>query len=224
VQAETQAFDVPQWQALATADSPVKPGDQIVLGFDGAVFHDSTGLVATHVKTGYQWVAGVWERPYGPAGEEWSVPEVEVDAVVRDYFKRFKVWRMYADPPYWQSWIATWAGEFGAERVVEFFTNRRRQMAAALENFDTAIKTGGLSHDGDTRLRRHIANSRRHNLVERDEQGKALWLIRKERPDSPMKIDLAMAAVLSWEVRTHALAKGALEKESVYATRGVLLL
>lgn len=225
VQAESQAFDVPLWEKLATSDNPVKPGDQIVLGFDGALFFDSVALTATHISTGYQWVAGLWEQPQGPAGKNWSVPELEVDAAVRDCFHRFKVWRMYADPPYWQSWIAKWAGEFGADQVVEFFTTRRRQMAAALENFDTAIKTAGLSHSGDSRLKRHIANSRRHNLVERDEQGKALWLIRKERPDSPHKIDLAMAAVLSWEARTHAIAAGVgKKKQSVYATRGVIVV
>jgi hypothetical protein len=43
-------------------------------------------------------------------------------------------------------------------------------------------------------------------LPQRDEQGKPLWLIRKERSDSPQKIDLAMAAVLSWEARTDATA------------------
>lgn len=225
VQAESQAFDVSLWEKLATSENPVKPGDQIVLGFDGALFFDSVALTATHIMTGYQWVVGLWEQPHGPAGKDWSVPELEVDAAVRGCFERFKVWRMYADPPYWQSWIAKWAGEFGAEQVVEFFTTRRRQMAAALENFDTAIKTGGLSHGGDSRLKRHIANSRKHNILERDEQGKALWLIRKERPDSPYKIDLAMAAVLSWEARTHALAAGiGKKKQSVYATRGVIVV
>ena len=44
----------------------------------------------------------------------------------------------------------------------------------------------------------------------RDEQGKPLWLIQKERPDSPHKIDLAMAGVLSWEARTDAIAANAL--------------
>jgi phage terminase large subunit-like protein len=136
------------------------------------------------------------------------------------------VWRLYADPPYWQSWIAKWTGKFGEERVLEWWTNRRRPMTAALENFDTAIREGTVKNSGDPRLVRHIGNARREELKgQRDEQGKALWLIRKERSDSPQKIDAAMAAVLSWEARTDAIAAGVLSaKPSVYESRGVLVL
>jgi phage terminase large subunit-like protein len=186
------------------------------------MFHDSTGLVATHVESGYQWMAGVWERPTSlPADAQWQVPTEEVNRVVHGLFEEFSVWRLYADPPYWQSWIAAWVGEFGEERVAEWWTNRRKPMSAALENFDTAINTGTLSHDGHADLTRHIGNARRDNLHQRDEQGKALWLIRKDRPDSPHKIDLAMAAILSWEARTDAIAAKALGAQSVYAERGV---
>lgn len=209
VKGSTQAFNVVKWKTLAKTPSPVQKGDLIVLGFDGSQFNDSTGLVATHVATGYQWVPGAWERPL--ATGEWQVPTDEVDAVVRMLFRDYTVWRMYADPPYWQSWIATWAGVFGAERVIEWWTNRRRPMTAALENFETAIADGTISHDGDPRLTRHIGNSRRKDLPgEFDEHGKKLWQIQKERPDSPHKIDLAMAAVLSREARTDAIAAGAL--------------
>jgi hypothetical protein len=45
-------------------------------------------------------------------------------------------------------------------------------------------------------------------------------LIRKDRPDSPHKMDLAMAAVLSWEARTDAIADG-VTGSSVYETRGI---
>lgn len=215
VKSSTQAFNVERWKALA-AESPVQDGALITLGFDGAQFHDSTGIVATDVLSGYQWVAGLWECP--PGGEKrtppWQVPATEVDEVVQGLFERYQVWRMYADPPYWQSWLAKWVGEFGEERVIEWWTNRRRQMTAALENFDTAIKEGKLSHSGDPRMVRHIGNARREDLNGwRDEQGKALWLIRKERHDSPHKIDLTMAAVLSWEARTDAIAAGAKPKQ-----------
>lgn len=209
VRSATQAFDVSTWNALKTDENPVKPGDLITLGFDGAMFHDATGLVATHVDTGYQWAPGLWECP--PGRKDWQVPIAEVDAIVRGLFATYNVWRLYADPPYWQSYIATWAGDLGKERVIEWWTTRRKPMTAALENFETAIKSGVIRHDGDARLVRHLGNARRHDLPgERDEQGKPLWLIRKERPDSPQKIDLAMAAVLSWEARTDALAAGVL--------------
>lgn len=213
VKGASQAFNVEAWKALAVA-APQRParGALITLGFDGAMFHDATGLVATDVATGYQWLAGGWECPLG--GEQrtppWQVPTDEVDGLVRQLFSEFTVWRLYADPPYWQSWIALWRGLYGEERVIEWWTNRRKPMTSALENFDTAIKEKRLLHDGDARLQRHIGNARREDLKGwRDEQGKPLWLIRKERTDSPHKIDFAMAAVLSWEAHTDAIAAGA---------------
>ena len=212
VQSSSQAFDVERWRALVR-ENPVKAGDQITLGFDGGMFHDSTAIIGTEIKTGFQWVAGLWECPTHPeAAKGWQVPTSEVDARVRQLFADYRVWRLYADPPYWQSWVAAWAAAF-PERVVEWWTNRRRPMTAALEAFETAIKEGTIAHDGDPRLTRHIGNSRRCNLPQRDEQGKPLYLIQKDRSDSPHKIDAAMAAVLSWEARNDAIAAGVLAEK-----------
>lgn len=209
VKASSQAFDVNKWTALAKPH-PVKLGAVITLGFDGAMFHDSTGIVATEVETGYQWMAGLWECPQGNAGKDWQVSAVDVDERMRWLFETYDVWRLYADPPYWQAWISQWAGDptMGPEKVIEWWTNRRRPMTAALESFNSAILEGLISHDGNKDLTRHLGNARKHELPQRDEQGNALYLIRKERPDSPFKIDLSMAAVLSWEARNDALAAG----------------
>lgn len=219
VKSSKKAFDTERWKELQVDENPVKPGDLIVLGFDGSQFNDSTGLIGTHVETGFQWKLGFWECPLGKA-DKWQVPTDEVDTAVRDAFNTYEVWRMYADPPYWQSWLAKWAGEFGDDKVIEWWTNRRKQMSYALENFETAITSGTILHDGDEDMIRHLGNAYRHDLPQRDEEGKPLWLIRKERANSPHKIDLTMAAVLSWEARTDAIAAGATGK-SVYETRGV---
>lgn len=220
VKASNKAFDVEKWQSLVKEENPVKDGDMITLGFDGAMFYDSTGLVATHLKTGYQWVLGAWECPFGKTN--WQVPEQEVDDTVLAAFEKYNVWRMYADPPYWAAWIAKWIGQFGPERVVEWWTNRRKQMSYTLETFETAIKTAAISHDGDKRLTRHIGNTFKHDLKMHDEEGHSLWLIRKERSDSPNKIDLAMAAVLSWRARMDAITLNVDgETKSIYETEGV---
>jgi phage terminase large subunit-like protein len=219
VKGASQAFDVERWKALAKPKA-VEHGALVTLGFDGAMFHDATAIVATEVWTGYQWLAGLWESPIGRS--DWQVPAAEVDETIRSLFNEYTVWRLYADPPYWQSWIAKWVGEFGEERVIEWWTNRRRQMTAALEGFHTAMREGSLSHDGSKDLARHVGNARREDLHQRDEQGKALWLIRKERPDSTFKIDAGMAACLSWEARTDAIASGALsESQSIYEQRAL---
>jgi hypothetical protein len=85
------------------------------------------------------------------------------------------------------------------------------------------MKSDLVSHDGIRDLARHIGNARRSDLPQLDEQGKKLWLIQKERPDSPQKIDGAVAAVLSWEARTDAVAAG-MGAGNVYLERGVLSL
>jgi len=218
VKSSSKAFNVADWKALAVKrDRPVK--ELVTLGFDGAQFHDATGLVATHVETGYQFVLGVWECP--PNRQEWKIPEDEVDDAVCSAFDRYDVWRMYADPPYWQAWIAKWAGQFGNEKVIEWWTNRRKQMTYALEAFNTGIKGGSISHDGHEALTRHIGNACKKDLPQRDDEGRMLWLIRKERSDSPNKIDLAMAAVLSWRARMDAIALGVTGSASIYETRGL---
>ncbi len=208
VRTSGQAFDSQLFDGLA-GESPVNDGDLITLGFDGAIFRDSTALVGTHVDSGYQWVLGVWERPHGH--DDWKVPEQDVDDCVAAAFERYDVWRLYADPPYWQSWVAHWCGKYGADRVIDWWTNRRKQMTHALENYDSAMKQGNLSHDANPVLQRHIANACRHELPQIDENGRHLWLIRKDRSDSPRKIDAAMAAVLSWEARRDAIASGAVD-------------
>jgi hypothetical protein len=211
VKSATQAFDPKQWKRLAQPRE-IAAGRLIVLGFDGAMFHDSVALVAVDVETGYIWLLGVWECPYG--AEDWQAPTAEIDALVAQTFERYRVFRMHADPPYWQSWIAKWSADFGKDRVVEWWTNRRRPMAAALEGFQTALRSGSFQHSGDDVLKRHLANSRRLNIPGQvDEQGRPIWLIQKDRPDSPRKIDAAMAAVLAWEARTDAIADGAIKEK-----------
>lgn len=216
VKGSSQAFNIERWKELTRQDNPVRKGDLITLGFDGSVFEDATGIVATHVESGYQWQAGLWERPIGDAGEGWSVPTDEVDATVRTLFEKYDVWRMHADPHYWDSWVAQWVGEWGKEIVAVFYTNSVLPMSRALEAFAAAIREGLISHGGDHDLTRHIGNARRHELNQRNEEGKKLWLIRKDRSDSPLKIDLAMAAVLSWNARLIAIAAGAKPRRRKY--------
>lgn len=206
VQGTRRAFDTDAWNALAVEESPVQDGDLITLGFDGAQFKDATGIVATHVATGYQWVVGVWESPVDPR-RDWKVPAEEVDDAVMAAFERYTVWRMYADPFLWDTYLAKWGGQFG-EQVVEWRTNRRRQMSYALSGFATAIAEGEISHSGDDDLARHIGNAHKQEINEKDDDGIPLWLIQKDRPGSPFKIDLAMAAVLSWQARRDAIASG----------------
>lgn len=220
VRATERAFDAERWKALAQPDTVIAEGEMITLGFDGARYHDSTALVATHILSGFQWLVGLWEHPHG--NENWEVPADEVDDAVADTFERYEVWRMYCDPPYWETSVASWAGMYGEKRVLAWWTNRKKQMAYAIRSFCNGIASGEVTHDGSAGLARHIGNACRHLLLMRDEQEQQLWIMYKERPDSPHKIDAAMAAALSWEARCDALTAGVrTSRRSVYEDRGL---
>jgi phage terminase large subunit-like protein len=207
-----KAFDVRRWAAAARLDHVVPDGALIALGFDGSRYNDSTGIVATEISTGFQWAPGKWERP--PDAEAWEVPQLEVEETIAELFRRSQVWRLYCDPPYWETCVAEWSGQFGEERVVMWPTNRHRKMADACRAYTNAITDGSLTHDGDPDLARHIANAHRKDLAQRDDEGRPLWIVTKERPGSPLKIDFAVAGILSWEARRDALAAGAAQNQN----------
>ncbi|MCB9135142.1 MAG: terminase [Anaerolineales bacterium] len=224
VRASARAFDVEVWKLLADPGFEVPEGEVIVLGFDGGRWHDATALVGTHVLTGFQWVMGLWEQPTEVDLVSWEVPADQVEEAVAEAFRRWDVWRMYCDPPYWESTVSAWAGRYGAERVVEWWTNRNKQMAYAIKAFHTAIQSEELIHDGNLDYARHVGNAVRKELRLRDEDGQPLWTIYKERPDSPFKIDAAMAGILSWEARNDAITSGVgARRVSVYEERGLVV-
>jgi len=212
VQTSAQAFDAERWKELAREQEQPDAGEAIVIGFDGSRFMDATALIATHVKSGYQFPLGIWERP-AKAPDGWEVPEGEVNAALAAAFEHWNVLRVYADPPYWETTVDQWAGDYGDKRVVRWWTNRPKQTAYAIRAYQTAIKAGEVTHSGDETFARHIGNARRQELNFADDQGQPLHLIRKERSDSPHKMDAAMAGTLSWEARGDEIAAGALKKK-----------
>lgn len=203
VQQADQAFDVPLYQSLQREET-IADGADIVLGFDGSRFHDDTGLVATDMTTGLQVVLGHWRHP-GRGHEDWEIPEEEVHAAVDVAFDRFTVKRLFADPFYWETAVAGWQAKHGARVVSPWPTNRPKQMGEAVAAYITAMRTGELGHDGNPNLVQHFGNARRHDIHYRGDAGERLFTIRKERPDSPHKIDLVMAAILSWTARISEL-------------------
>jgi hypothetical protein len=101
-------------------------------------------------------------------------------------FERFDVWRVYVDPQWIEHLADRWQGRWGEKRVVKWFTNR------------PADRVGGATPSCATRGKQKL------NVY--DEEHRQMHTISKDRPDSPRKMDLAMAAVLSWEARSDAIA------------------
>ncbi len=203
-----KAFSTETWDSAKNlTKGPAPDGEVIVLGFDGARRRDATALVAIDPVRSHIWPIKIWERPEH-ADDDWEIDATEVDDAVQMCFDRWDVWRLYADPPYWDDRVDAWAGKYGDKRVIKWWTNRDRAMAEAVRNFDVAMRSEAFTHDGDELLRAHILNSYRKDLTIRDDDDKPLWTIRKERPNSPLKIDGSMAAILAWEANGDCVAAG----------------
>jgi hypothetical protein len=222
------AFSVEIWNGLRVKRPKVVPKRALItIGGDGSRLWDHFSLIGTEVASGYQWPLGIW-TPGGPGRE---VPMDQVDLAMASAFEDFDVWRAYLDPPFIESWIAKWAGQFGKDRVVEWATGRPKAMAYALRAWAEAQRSGELSHCAESELlcglfSLHVGNAVKHETGYRDDGG-TLWTVEKDRPGSPNKIDSVPAAALSWEARNDALTAGALNVEifeSVYETRGIVTI
>lgn len=212
-QADAQAFDARKWrEELARPDFVIPNGDQVTVGFDGSRWKDTTALVVTHLETGWQTLYGLWV----PAVEG-EVDANEVDGVVAEIFKKWRVVRLYGDPAAgWDERLAKWSGKHGPRVVVEFYTDSRnlRKTASMCRSYATSIATGEVTNDGKPAFSSHIANAHKRDIKMTDEDGTPMWVMFKERHDSPHKIDAAMAGGLSWQARLDAIAAGQQRKRN----------
>ena len=217
-QSSAQALDAKRWRNdLARPDFRIPPGAMVTAGFDGSRWKDTTALVVTHVETGFQCRYGLWVPEDCPGGE---VPTGEVDELVEQLFATFNVLRFYGDPAQgWDEQLANWAGRYGPKRVLFFYTDSRnlRKTATMCANYAGAIKGGEVTNDGDDVFARHIGAAQKRELNLVDDEGHPLWVMTKERHDSPNKIDLAMAGALSWQARLDAIAAGQATTTTAYA-------
>lgn len=200
----------PEWEARKVEVLP-KPGELITLGFDGSrerrhSVTDATALIGCRVLDGHLFELGVWEQPDGM--ETWRVPVASVEAAVRSAFLNYKVAAFYADPPKWETHVAQWEAEHGSaltvkasrEHPIEWWTGRPGLMVAALDQFHSAVLNGDLTHSGESALTRHVLNARRR-------PSRSGIQVAKEFPESPRKIDAAIAAVLAWQARLDVMAR-----------------
>jgi phage terminase large subunit-like protein len=206
----------PEWAGCTSPDTVVADRDVIVLGFDGSrkrsdKVTDATALIGCRVSDGHLFEVGVWEQPDGIAGQDWQVPESEVDAAMRAAFGRWTVVGFYGDPAKWESWFATWEARYAGRCGIKasrdhpfqwWMTGGRATLIVrALDQFHSAVIDRELTHAGGYVLTRHVLNARRR-------VSRAGIQIAKEHPDSPRKIDAAVAAVLAWQARLDAVAAG----------------
>lgn len=206
----------PEWASCADPVRMVGDGDAITLGFDGSRHRshgvtDSTALVACRVEDGYMFPVAVWEQPDNV--RDWWAPTAEITAAVREVFDRWSVVGFYADPAAdWRSFVAGWEAEYGSQLVVkstrdhpiEWWMGGQNALKSvrATEQLHSAVVHREMAHDGSSALTRAMLNARRRT-------SRSGIQIAKDFPDSPRKIDAAVASILAWQARLDALAAGA---------------
>lgn len=178
-------------------------GTEICAGFDGSDVDDWTAIRAETVD-GFQFTPRVLDgRPsiWNPAEhDDHRIPRDQVSAAVDEIFGRFKVVRMYCDPPYWTTEVETWGLKHGAERVLPWETYRTTQMHKALERFVIDLGTRAITHDGCPDTTHHIASAVK-KFRGRDQYGLA-------KASRLQKIDAAVTSVLAHEAASDARAAG----------------
>jgi hypothetical protein len=205
-QADAQAYDPVQWAALACPTSGLANGAMVTVGLDGSRWKDTTTLVLTDVQSKVQYAAAIWTPD-----ENNPVDMAEVDAKVDEIFTTYDVLRMYGDPAWgFDKLMAEWSGKYGPKKVVEYYTDSRNLRSTALmcRAYSQAIESGEVFNDGDPVMAAHIGNSQKRDAKIVDDEGKPLWVMAKERHDSPLKIDYAMAGGLSWRACLDAISAG----------------
>lgn len=195
--ADEDLVELAVWDALAVPGDELAPHTVVALGFDGGDTSDRTVLWACRWPDWRLFELRVWAKPAGAVN--WSVPRLEVSEAVADAHARFKVVRMFCDPPYWATEIDMWHADHG-EHVKRLTTWSDTKMGPAVDRFRSMGREAGLSHDGSPALREALANA----AAVRTRNG---WRLEKKR--AGVHIDEAVAAVLA----VHALADAVQAKD-----------
>ncbi|MEU5976379.1 Terminase [Streptomyces sp. NPDC047315] len=201
----------PLWSACARPDIIVADSDPIVMFFDGSKNDDATALVGCDIATGHVMTFACWEKPDGPLARGWEVDRADVDRVVRQVLETRNVVGFFGDVKEFESYIDQWGQDYGDQFVVQAATGRAahavafdmrgrlREFTEAAVRMEIDIREKQVTHDGDSRLQRHVLNARR-------KPNKWGVSIIKEGRESPRKIDLAVCAVGARMVRRLVLA------------------
>ncbi|WP_394615892.1 hypothetical protein JNUCC0626_40180 [Lentzea sp. JNUCC 0626] len=198
---EDAVYGPAEWAACFVEGAVLRPGDEIVLGFDGGKSDDATALVAIRISDFVAFVIDCWEKPDGPRGEGWEVNRELVDSTVHEAFQLYEVKAFYADVALWESYISDWAADYGEGLAVKAeghnaigwdMRSSLKKVTRAHERLLRSIFDAKLGHNGDLAMKRHVLNARRRT----NNYGLSFG---KETADSPRKVDIYAALMLAHE-------------------------
>lgn len=213
--ASFQRFHLNQWVRLqgedfvnpafwneAVSNDEVKLGDEVVLGFDGAISGDCTALVAQNIHTGVYKVLALWEPDLSE--QDWKIDKEDVNSAVHKAFSEYDVKLMWCDSSYYKSDVDEWAKTY-RNRVQDIPQSNSRIIPLA-QQFLADLVSKEIGHDGKSpALTRHVLNA------VATEGGS----YRKEKKKSPKKIDLLVCAVLANGARHQYNSKPKIKRRNI---------
>ena len=213
------------WARLADASQVVSDGEEIVMFFDGSKSRDATALIGCRVSDGHVFTIGVWEP--NPAHDTVDVvPVPVVDATVERAFDRWQVLAFFADVKEWESFAkVTWPERYTDQLLIKAVPGGKDpqpiawdmrshvyDFTMACELAETEIAEQAFTHDGDSRVARHVGNMRRRP----NRWGTS---VSKESPDSPNKIDAGVCVIGARMVRRLLITSDAYKKRTTKRPR-----
>jgi hypothetical protein len=209
--APVDAWTTPQkWGALADPTVTVPDGSEIALFFDGSKSRDATALMGCVIDSGHVFALGVWEVEKGAV-----IPTASVDAAIEQAFARYQPLGFFGDVREWEGYVkTTWPERYGDRLLIwaEAKSTKDPQPIAwdmrgktwdftkAVELAEAEIDGRAFTHDGDSRVARHVANCRRRP----NRYGTSVG---KESPASTKSIDAAVCVIGVRMVRRLVLAE-----------------
>lgn len=219
----------------------VSPDDAVTLGFDGSLSDDATALVGCRVRDGLLFLIRLEQKPEGPEAADWRVDVDAFDRAARRMLDDYNVVGLFADPPYWRDVIIGWerdyayldlVGTHGRVDPMMVDTSQKSQMIPTYVDVHTAFSKpwepcddeenpnlGGIGLLADPRLLAHWRNARRRDLRASNPDGSPQYLISKEMPNSPLKIDACVAGCLAYMARTKYLSEPRRASVRTHVTR-----
>jgi phage terminase large subunit-like protein len=185
VEEEGDGLDAKTWDSLACPDSPLEPGQPVVLGVDIGIRDDHSAIVAMGLAPdGRLHAEATILKP--PEESDRELDYEEIDAAVSLLASKYRVKTIVADGWGAQQLIQGWIKRGIPTREFRF---QAAHIGPASQFLLVLVDERRMTHDGSADFREHVLNMR---MID-----KGAWWRWDKPADKSMKIDAGMALCMA---------------------------